>query len=89
MGDFRKSGRSDFVVALQNPSEVRLVVNRGETNMVVQPTVASYQYPMVQGTVGLTVSDNDIAVGDVTGDGLPDIVLRNNTVVSVLINASL
>lgn len=89
IGDFLKRGRGDLVVTLPNPSEVKLVVNRGESNMVSQPTVASYEFPMGNGTTGLTVSDNGFAVGDVTGDGLPDVVLRNGTQVSVLVNASL
>jgi hypothetical protein len=89
VGDFLKRGRGDFVVTLPNPSEVKLVVNRDESNMVKDPTVASYEFPMASGTPVLTVSDNGFAVGDVTGDGLPDVVLRNGAQVSVLVNAAL
>jgi hypothetical protein len=81
--DFLKQGHTDLVVTLPNPSEVRLVINQSELGPVASPTVASYQYQM-----GLSVSDNCFSVGDVTGDGLPDVAVRSNDSVSVLVNAS-
>jgi hypothetical protein len=84
VGDFLKTGRSDMVVTLPNPSEIKLVVNRGELGNVASPTASSYQYK-----TGVAVSDNCLAVGDVTGDGLPDLALRNGAQVSVFVNASL
>jgi hypothetical protein len=73
-----------MVVTLPNPSEVKLVVSRGELNSVPDPTVSSYQFQS-----GVSVCDGCFAVGDVTGDGLFDVVLRNGGAVSVLINNSL
>lgn len=84
VADFVKDGRSDFLVTLSNPAEVKLVVSRGERDAVDVPISTSYQYPM-----GLTTCDGCFAVGDVSGDGRPDVVLRNGTRIGVLLNASL
>jgi hypothetical protein len=81
--DLSSDGKSDYVVTLNNPSEVKLVVSRGETGMVAQPVTVSYQYP-----TGLQVCDTCLSFGDVSGDGKTDIVLRNGNKVSVLISGS-
>ena len=84
VADFVKDGRSDFLVTLGNPAEVKLVVSRGERDSVDLPLSTSYQYPM-----GLTTCDGCFSVGDISGDGRPDVVLRSGTRIGVLLNASL
>ncbi len=87
VGDFRQSGRPDMVVTLPTPNAVKLLVNQGETNIVTNPLFVGYEFGSE-----VSVSDNCIAVGDVTGDGLSDLVLRTGAMtggsVSVLVNAS-
>lgn len=83
VADFVKDGRSDFLVTLANPAEVKLVVSRGERDAVDLPLSTSYQYPM-----GLTTCDGCFAISDISGDGKPDVVLRSGTRISVLLNAS-
>ena len=84
VADFVKDGRSDFLVTLGNPAEVKLVVSRGERDTVDAPLSTSYQFAS-----GVTTGDNCFSVGDVSGDGRPDVVLRNGTRIGVLLKGSL
>ena len=83
LGDLSSDGKSDLVVTLGNPSEVKVVVSRGETGIVDQPVTLSYQYP-----TGVQSCDGCLSLGDVSGDSRPDLVLRNGSKISVLISAS-
>lgn len=84
VADFVKDGRSDLLVTLANPAEVKLIVSRGERDTVDVPASASYQYP-----TGLQTCDGCTSIGDVSGDGRPDVVVRNGTRISVFLNMSL
>ena len=83
LADMSSDGKSDFVLTLGNPSEVKVVVSRGEAGIVEQPLTLSYQY-----ATGVQTCDGCLSLGDVSGDSRPDVVLRNGTKISVLISAS-
>ena len=83
LSDMSSDGKSDFVLTLSNPSEVKVVVSRGETGLVAQPVTLYYQYP-----TGVQTCDGCLSLGDVSGDSRSDVVLRNGNKISVLISAS-
>ena len=83
VADMSSDGKSDLIVTLPNPSEVKVAVSRGETGPVAEPLTLSYQYPTGQQTC-----DGCLSLGDISGDGRTDLVLRNGNKVSVLISAS-
>lgn len=83
VADFLRDGKSDLVTMLPNPNEVRLVVSRGESGPVAQPVSSINQFGMTP-----YVCDGCLAVGDITGDGLPDVVLRNGASVNALVTAA-
>lgn len=83
IADMSSDGRSDLVLSLPNPSEIKVAVSRGESGIVAQPVTLSYQYPM-----GQQVCDTCLSLGDISGDGRTDLVLRNGNKISVLISAS-
>lgn len=85
VADFSSDGKSDFLVSLYNPSELKVAVSRGETGMVAAPVTLSYQYPVAG---DLQICDTCLSLGDVNGDSRPDLVLRNGGKISVLINGS-
>lgn len=76
--------KSDLVLALNNQPEIKVVVSRGEKGTVEMPAAASYTF----NNNVLQTADNCFAVGDVSGDGSTDVVVRSGNKVSVFLNAS-
>lgn len=76
--------KSDLVLALSNQPEIKVVVSRGEKGTVDMLAAASYTF----NNNVLQTADNCFAVGDVSGDGSTDVVVRNGNKVSVFLNAS-
>lgn len=83
VADFLRDGRSDLLTMLPNPNELHLVVSRGESGPVAQPVSGINQFGMTP-----YVCDGCLALGDITGDGLPDVVLRNGASVNALVTAA-
>jgi hypothetical protein len=67
-----------------NPSEIKSIISQGESGTVDAPSFLSYSY-----SSGLDICDGCLSAGDISGDGKPDLVLRNNNQISVLLNSAL
>lgn len=81
--DLVRDQRSDFIVTLQNPAEIRAVISRGESGVVDAPAMSSNQF-----SIGLTICDSCLSLGDLSGDGRPDIAIRNGSKLSVLLSVA-
>jgi hypothetical protein len=69
-GDFDSDGKPDAVVADYNLGMLTLVLNGG-IGQVPIPAASQFQFSLSPGI-------SDIAVGDLNGDGHPDIAVVNN-----------
>lgn len=80
--DMNGDGKSDFIVTLDQPGELRLVLSKAETGTVDQPTIISYSHKDVN-------SFGSFVLGDIDGNGRPDIIVRNGTKVTIIPNGSI
>jgi uncharacterized repeat protein (TIGR01451 family) len=69
-GDFNRDGKLDFVTANTNTDSISIFLGNG--NGTFAPTAAS---PISTGISG----PNGIAVGDISGDGKPDLAVANRS----------
>ena len=82
--DISNDGRTDLLMLFSNPSEIKSIISQGESGTVDAPSFLSYSY-----SSGLDICDGCLSAGDISGDGKPDLVLRNNNQISVLLNSAL
>ena len=82
--DISNDGRTDLLMLFSNPSEIKSIISQGESGTVEAPSFLSYSY-----SSGLDICDGCLSAGDISGDGKPDLVLRNNNQISVLLNSAL
>ncbi|MEG4594386.1 FG-GAP-like repeat-containing protein, partial [Microcoleus sp. F8_C2] len=83
IGDFNGDGRLDLAVANSNSNSVSILLNTTPTNAAT-PTFA----PKVDFYSG--ISPRSVSIGDINGDGLPDLAVANfnSNTASILLNTT-
>lgn len=75
----------DSSVANPDPSKPTIIAKTpsgGIQSYTYNPTGVSKAYTLPSGSPNLTAASNTIYTADINGDGIPDVVTRNNTTIS-------
>jgi hypothetical protein len=88
LADFNGDGRADVLVTQINQAELKVVPSRGASGTLLDPPALVVS--LAAGPMGSSVNEAIQQLGDVNGDGRPDVVLRypGASRIGVLLNGS-